>query len=232
VPLPRPIDVLIVAAYPPELSALSEAFGLHAIGEGMGSPEFAGKMGPLEVVGEAVGVGLAAAAVGTTRCLQVWRPRAVVVVGTCGAYPGRGLVVGDVVRARRICLVSTAAIDGRAGLPSLIATERLADPHLSSRFAALGVREADVATTLAVTTDGALAERIEQQRGCDVEHLEAFSVASACAAYEIPCAVVLAVANRVGATGRDEWMANHRAVEARAAATVLGWLDRASVEGI
>jgi nucleoside phosphorylase len=227
-PYPIPIDVLVLAAYPPELSALSEAFGRHAIGDGTGTQEFAASIGSRTIVGEAVGVGLAAAAIGTTRCFQAWRPRAVVVVGTCGAYAGRGFAVGDVVRARRICLVSTAALEGRAGLPSIMATEWVADAELSSRFGALGLREADVATTLAVTTDDALAERIADRRTCDVEHLEAFSVASACAALEIPCAIVLGIANGVGAEGRKEWMANHRDAERLAAATVRRWLEIAS----
>ena len=225
-PLPRPIDVLIVAAYPPELSALGEAFGPHAI-SGAFSPEFVGKLGSLEVVAQAVGVGLSAAAIGATRCLAEWRPRAVFLVGTCGAYPGRGTAVGELVRARRIHLASTAALEGRAGMPPIVETERAADARLSQSLGALTAREADVATTLAVTTDAALAAAIAERGECDVEHMEAFSVAGACAAFDVPFGAVLAVANRVGPPGRDEWKANHRGAEQRAAMAILHWLERA-----
>jgi len=174
-----------------------------------------------------VGVGLAAAAIGATRCFSEWRPRAAILVGTCGAYACRGAALGDVVRARQIRLISTAALEARAGLPSIVETARAADERLSSTFRALTTREADVATTLAVTTDENLATAIAERRECDVEHMEAFSVAGACAAFDVPFAAVLAVANRVGSTGRDEWKAHHAAAERSASSAVLRWLELA-----
>jgi nucleoside phosphorylase len=225
VALPRPIDVLIVAAYPPELSTLSEAFGRHSISDTPILPEFAGKKGSVEVVGYAVGVGLVEAAIGTMRCLQFWRPRAVLLVATCGAYADRGFAVGDVVRARRVHLASSENVEGRGAVPSIVPTERSADPALTARLDARGIREADVATTLAVTTDAALGARIASAYECDVEHLEAFAVASACAALDVPFAAVLAVANRVGPTGRQEWLTHRRAAENQAASVALRWLE-------
>ena len=53
----------------------------------------------------------------------------------------------------------------------------------------------------------ALAARLA---GCgDVEHLEAFGFARACAAEGLPCGAVLGVANMVGGRGRAEWLAHH-----------------------
>lgn len=225
--LPQPIDVLIVAAYPPELSALGEAFGRHSIA-GADAPLFVGKMADRSVVGQAVGVGLPAAAIGATRCLQAYRPRAAILVGTCGAYQGRGSMLGDVVRARQIQLISTAALEARAGLPPLVATTCATDARLSNGLGEWAAREVDVATTLAVTTDADLARRIADRGACDVEHMEAFSVASACAALGVPFAAIFVVANRVGPTGREEWREHHRSAEQAAASAVLRWLERAN----
>jgi nucleoside phosphorylase len=223
---PRPIDVLILAAFPPELALLRDALGEA---EGILVPDmadFCGVIGELEVACQAVGIGLVAAALGTARCLSLWKARKVVVVGTCGAYEGRGLDLGDVVRARRVHLASTAAAEGRAGVPDVMPTMCAVDANLSEQLAALGVKSADVATTLAVTTDDALAQQIARRYDCDVEHLEAFSMAMACAAADVPLAMVLGVANRVGATGRAEWKSHHVAAARAAGETVRAWLAR------
>jgi nucleoside phosphorylase len=222
---PYPIDVLIMAAYPPELSVLARTIGPGASSARSNTAEFRGTVGVLDVVGQAVGVGLPAAAVGSTRCLQTWRPRVAIIVGTCGAYDGSGLSIGDVVCARRVHLVSTASIEGRAGLPSTISTSCAPDAHVSSGFARLGLSEVDVATTLAVTIDDALARRVADQQSCRVEHLEAFSVGLACAAFAVPFAVVLAVANRVGPMGREQWKEHHTSAGEAAAGAVLRWLE-------
>ena len=82
-----------------------------------------------------------------------------------------------------------------------------------------------VATTLAITVDDAAAARIAEGAGADVEHLEAHGVAIACAARGVPLAVVLGVANLVGARGRAEWLAHHERAEAAAGKRVLAWLE-------
>src|SRR5262245_59377586 len=113
------IDVLVVAAYAPEVSFLAEAIGRPA-NPADGGPDFRATVGEIDVVGQAVGVGLVAAAVGVTRALLAFKPRAVIAVGTCGAYDGRAGSRGDVVRARHIHLVSTALLEQRAGMPSMM----------------------------------------------------------------------------------------------------------------
>jgi nucleoside phosphorylase len=82
-----------------------------------------------------------------------------------------------------------------------------------------------VATTLAVTVDDAAAARIAQATTAHVEHLEAYGVAAACAARGIPFAAALGVANEVGARGREEWRAHHRAAAAAAVDVVLRCVD-------
>jgi hypothetical protein len=87
-------------------------------------------------------------------------------------------------------------------------------------------RRVDVATTLAITTDDVLASRVADAYGCEVEHLEAFAVASACARERVPMAAVLAVANRVGSRARDEWRRHHGAAGKAATDWVAAWLRR------
>jgi nucleoside phosphorylase len=172
-----------------------------------------------------VGIGLVASAAGATAALQDLAPRAVILVGTCGAYAGRGIGVGDVVVGRRVCLASTGVVEGRAAFPDpMLVDADLAGP-LSDALTRDGASGADVATTLAITTDDALAARLADHTRCDVEHLEAFAVATACGARGVPLAVVLGVANVVGSGARVEWQENHRAAGDAAGAHVARWLE-------
>jgi futalosine hydrolase len=206
--------VLVVSAHGPELSGLRTTLGEASSG------------GERKVVAQAVGIGLVAAAVGAASAIRRAGPRAVVFVGTCGAYPGRGLSLGDVVVGRRLFLTSTAVLEGRGAYPAPMRTAADANAPLADALANEGAREVTVGTTLAITTDDGLAERIA--RDADVEHLEAFAVAEACSAAGVAFAVVLGVANFVGANAREQWRANHRAAGDAAGALVARWLERGS----
>jgi nucleoside phosphorylase len=82
-----------------------------------------------------------------------------------------------------------------------------------------------VATTLAITTDDAVAVRAARATTSHVEHLEAYGVAAACAARGVPFAAALGVANYVGARAREEWRAHHRTSASAAVDAVLRCLD-------
>jgi purine-nucleoside phosphorylase len=211
--------ILVLSAHVPELSGLRAALG----------PELRARVGGLDVEAHAIGIGLVAAARGTASVLFGSEPRAVVFVGTCGAYPARGIAVGEVVVAERIGLVSTAAAEARAAFPAPMRTraqlsEPLADALAKSGDA--GARCVAIATTLAITTDDALAARTAEGGDYDVEHLEAFAVADACAEANVAFGAVLGVANRVGSTARAEWLQNHRAAGDRAGSLIARWLER------
>jgi nucleoside phosphorylase len=212
-----PIDVLVVAAHPPELGGLR-----LSLGEGM-----QGKIGDVHVVAEAVGIGLTAAAAGTAAVLSTYAPRALVLVGTCGVYTSRAadLRVGEVVTARRLHLASASAVLGRGAFPAPMVVEIDPDAELS-RAVACDTRRVDIATTLAITTDDLLATEMSEALGCEVEHLEAFAVATACARARVPLAVMLGIANRVGSHARDEWRHHHQAAGLAAIDGVLAWLRR------
>lgn len=162
--------------------------------------------------GVALGVGVVPAGVAAARLLATDRPDAVVLVGTAGAYGD--VPIGAVVAARRVGLVSGTATLGLGYVP--LAPPPLAtDPALR---AALALPEADVATLVAITTDPALAGRI----GADwqIEHMEAYGVAAACAAAGVPFVAVLGVTNRVGPAAHAEWKANRDACQRAAVAAV------------
>jgi nucleoside phosphorylase len=97
---------------------------------------------------------------------------------------------------------------------SVSSAEVSLDVRMAEAFVACGARAVTIATTLSITTDDVLAAHLAT-RG-EVEHLEAFGVARACHAGGIPCAIVLGIANIVGARGREEWQANHVEASARA----------------
>jgi nucleoside phosphorylase len=211
--------ILIFSAHVPELSALGRILGA----------DLAATVGGHDVRGISVGIGLVAAAGGAALALRTFEaiePRAVIFVGTCGAYAGQGVAVGDVVVGERICLVSTAVAESRGAFPPPMRTELASNAELAAGLAKGGERRVAIATTLAITTDDVLAARIAERTACHVEHLEAFAVAEACARANVRFAAVLGVANRVGSTARGEWQQNHHATGHAAGALVARWLER------
>ncbi len=174
------------------------------------------------------------AAAGTAMHLAELRPKAVVAVGTCGAYAAGSardasgasceLAIGDVAVAHRVCLVDPSAQAGLTQFPEPMSTEIEANAALAEGLLRAGGRRADLATTLAITVDDTTASRIAQGARAQTEHLEAFGMAAACAAGHIPFAVALGVANFVGRRARDEWRGHHRRAASAAADLVIRWL--------
>lgn len=209
------LDVLLLAPYLPELEGLAPL-----LGNGM-----SGSIHGLQVKAKAVGIGLPMAAAGTTARLEATSPRGVVLLGTCAAYPGKGLSPGQVVVATRATLAEAAVLEGRAAFPEpmtcVIDTHRV----LTSALSLSSTRPVRVATPLAVTTDAGMASRFSGQLDCDVEHYEAFGVALACAPRHIPFAVVLGVSHEMGPAARETWRTNHRNAAHAAAQVVTAWLQ-------
>ncbi len=206
-------DVLLVAAFAPELEGLQSILGGAMRAE----------VGGLLLCARPVGIGLVAAASGTAARLEALGPHAVVLIGTCGAYPSSGLAIGDIALARTVVLVEPAVLEGRAAFPEPMSAR--VDPHaaMTAAIATAGGALVEVATTLAVTTDDGLASNLAR-RGA-VEHLEAFSVATACAAKNVPFAAALGVANVVGSRGRSQWRENHAAAGQAVATFIARWIQ-------
>lgn len=214
---PMPCEALLVAAFHPELAPLRAVLGDALRGSIQGR----------EVVARVVGIGLPMAAVGTAMQLAELHPRRVVLLGTCGAYPGSGLRIGDVVAAARIRLADAAVIEGRAQFPEPMSIVAESHGPTVEALVRSGAHAADAATTLAITVDDATAERLGRATGAQAEHLEAYGVVTACAARGVPCGVALGVANIVGSRARDEWRVHHRQAAGAAVEVVLRALHEA-----
>jgi nucleoside phosphorylase len=145
------------------------------------------------------------------------QPSHVLFLGTAGAAPGAGLVIGDLIVARSVCFVDAAVAEDRGAMP-FVSSDAPLDAALYQALVAAGARPASVVTTPSVTTDDLLARRLAAFG--EVEHLEAYGVARACEAEGVACGVVLGITNVVGSTGREEWKANHAAVSAKVAELV------------
>lgn len=169
------------------------------------------ELGPLP--GRALGVGPLRAAATMARLLAEERPEYVILIGSAGAY-SRAHPIG----AAFVC-ASLGTLDGAAALGlaySPLAPGPLsADPALCARLRAPTAR---VLTVSAITTDLRLRDALAS--GWDLEHLEAYGAALACAAAQVPFAAVLGVSNEVGPAAHAQWTA-HRGAAERAAQDVV-----------
>ncbi|HEY2748270.1 MAG TPA: hypothetical protein VGL86_26790 [Polyangia bacterium] len=181
---------LLVAAYAPELGMLD---------------------------GRAVGVGLIAAAAGTERAIAEARPERIVLVGTCGVFPGAANAIGSIVIVERALLIV------RPGeyLPAIMTAIAAADAAWAQECArVIGAPLVTAASGVGITSSDKEAQRLGALAA--VEHLESFAVL-ATAAGRVAATAVLAVANVVGANAHAEWKANRARAEA-AAADAIGKL--------
>lgn len=256
-------DLLLLAAFGPELAPLKPAFARAAASSALGAPPpredavrteaMSAPMRGLLVRARTCGVGLPAAAAYSSFHVREAQPRAVVLLGTCGAYrgvapaeraderadpahraPSEGaeLAIGDVVVSRRIVLADWGALEGHAQFPPATAEPISADTRLSDSLARAGARPGDVANTLGITVKDDVAGRLAKSTGAAVEHLEAYGVATACAAADVPFAAVLGVANFVGSSGREEWRCHHVRASEAAAQLVLAWIESMAADGL
>jgi futalosine hydrolase len=193
--------LLVVAAWEPELARFrSRTDGAEVAG--------------VELSFEALGVGVVEAAIGMTRCIARHRPSAALLLGTCGAFAGKR-DLGDVVTGIGVHLVDAAVVEGTAAIPGPMPIAAAFDIAMHDALVAVGAKSVHIANTVGITVDDDLAARLA--RLGEVEHLEAFAFARACAAEGLPCAASLCVTNIVGARGRAEWLANHVSASERAA---------------
>ena len=218
-PLPQvPVDVLVLAAHAPEFVGLRPHIGdaLH------------GPVGELFVVGKTIGVGLAVAGASTATRIQQLRPRAVIVLGSCGIYPcGVAYRPLDIVVPNRLHLFDPSVAAGKAAFPEPMQTVIDPDPALTAgllQSAQPGGHAAPVATTMAITTDDAVARAVHPATGIEAENLELFPIALACKAAELPFAAVLGVTNMVGSQGRHDWRQFQRDAAIAAAEVLVSWL--------
>lgn len=211
-------DVLILAAHELELAGVRTWLG----------PSLAGKQHGRWIACESVGVGMPAAAVGTMHALRTTRPRAVVLLGSCGVYAAREARLLSPAVPRVVQLVDAASVARQAALPAPMPVKASAHARLSAGLAR-GSRDAvrgSAATTLGITTSDALARKLARASGCAFENLEALAVALACQREDVPFAALLVVTNVVGRQGRRQWLAHCAAAAERGGHLIERWLAR------
>lgn len=169
--------------------------------------------------GAPLGVGPVVAAANMATLLEQRRPDAVVMIGTAGAYLGSGLQVGQPIAARRCGLSHGVAAMGLGYVPRPPATVECAG-HLLENVP--GLVRADVLTVGAVTTDTVLAGRLSD--GWQVEHMETFGAACACAQRGVPFLAVLGIANDVGPEAHSQWLVNRTLAQDAARDAVAAWV--------
>ena len=155
------------------------------------------------LLGETVGIGPVVAAANAATILARIQPDRVLMIGTCGVYPGRSHAIGEAIMAKRVGLSYGVAAMGMGYVP------RAPDPINCAEdlFAKTPLATADVLTTGAVTTDEVLAGRLSDHWA--VEHPEVFGVAYACHQAGIPFNAILGIANDVGHNAHAQWL-SHR----------------------
>jgi nucleoside phosphorylase len=166
-----------------------------------------------DLPGEPLGVGPVVPGVRMARLLERQRPTGVLFVGTGSAYPG-GPAIGTACTARRIGLGDAVAQLGLGYVPRPPAAQ-LCDRRLVDR---LLLPEYDVLSLGSVTTDLQLAARLADT--WQVEHLESFAAAFACAEMDVPFAVVLGIVARAGPDAHAQWLTNRGAAREAAQAAV------------
>jgi nucleoside phosphorylase len=211
-------DLVIAAAHPLELS------GFHAV---LG-PELRAELHGLWVTAVGVGVGMAEAGGGTARVLATNRPRALLLVGSCGVYPGKQLATGQLFVPTRVLGLDSAVLAGRAAFPEPMTV--VVEPHatLSHALASahVGISRGALGVTFGITTDDALARELAQASGSDAENLEALAVGLACQTARVAFGAVLGCTNEVGSQGRKQWQEHHALAARMTSELVLSWIAR------
>lgn len=212
------VDVLVLAAHAPDLRGLRPLLGDH----------LAAPVGPLRVAAKAVGVGLATAGPSASKRIYQLEPRAVLFVGTAGAYPSvQGYSPHDVAIANRARLIDLATLAGFAELPPPVLTELSLDRALGDAVSRCSphARIASVASPLAATRSDEYASIVPARTGAELENLELFAVANACKLANVPLAAFFGVSHVCGSTATTDWPKFERQAAIAAAEAAARWIQ-------
>lgn len=209
-----PPKILVLAAWPPELSRIRGLFRTAPYRKWRGHIEM-----------QAVGVGLVEAAIGTTAALARYQPQLLILVGTAGVFPGAQLNLTKAAVVSRITLGSPEK-QSVAQLPAPMPCETFTSARLSADLAkSSSLQMASVVCPLAITRSSRRAKALETGSGARLENLEAFAVAQAAHRAKIPFVSVLGVSNVVGSKGAKQWQDHGKEAAANACLAVASWLN-------
>lgn len=174
-----------------------------------------------------VGVGLVEAAHNTARLIALGRPSGILLIGTAGSYPAheRAFPTGTAAVVEETVLLPTLGPSKHTYLPAIVPSRAKATPKLVEMLCRLTrLPAARVACPLAITAGSRAATAAAKVSGCALENLEAFAVARAAAAADLPFVAILGIANKVGPQGHREWMSNARRAAAAACEAAIALL--------
>lgn len=214
----NPLDILVVGAHPPDLIGLRDHLGQRLDGMVFG----------MHVAAKVSGIGMGVAGAWTAKRVFQLLPRAVILVGSAGVYPGLPTFQPlDVLVATELKLIDHGVLNQQAAYPGPMQVQVSAPGALSSGLLGDGagrVRAGVVGSPLAQTTSDHLAAAVPGATGCTAECLEAFAIAQACQIASIPFGVVLGISHVVGSHAQQDWQRYQRDAARAAATTVLNWL--------
>jgi futalosine hydrolase len=206
------LDLLLCAATELECALLRERVGGNR---------------QIEIVRTGVGAVNAACAVTTVLARQA--PRAIVLCGIGGAYPGSGLAVGDVA-----CAASEVYGDLGASSPGgfldmkALGFPVVESPALFYNELPLQVfpaeRRVKFVTVNTCTGTAAAARAIEARTGGAVENMEGAAVAHVGHLFRVPVGEVRGISNMVTDRDPSAWKIKEAAAAAQEA--VLAWITR------
>jgi nucleoside phosphorylase len=217
-------ELFVVASMAPDLAGLRSFLGEKLDGAVRG----------MTVRTKVIGLGHAAAAAATARGILAVAPRAVLLVGTCGVYPNlaqyRPL---DVLVPSRLVLVDPMALQGRAEIPTPMVTRLDCAAMLVAGLNAGRPRPfaPSITSMTARISDDGLATSVASSTGCEADNPEAFAVATACQAGNVPFAAILGVSNLVGSVGLKDWQQFQRDAVTQAGNVLGAWLH-AGAQGL
>jgi futalosine hydrolase len=185
--------------------------------EGRGLPDAAGGRALTLVE---TGVGPVNAAFALTRLLAAGLPRAVIVCGVGGAYPGSGLAPGDVACATTETYGDLGA-ESPDGFLDMTALGFPTGPLTLDLFPA-ETRLPFVTCATCTGTDARAAEMVRRTGGA-VESMEGAAIVHIARKMGVPVGEIRGISNIAGRRDRASWKLEEAAAHARAA--LVAWIE-------
>lgn len=190
-------ELLIAAAFEPELDFLEPELRAASAVTGIGSVAAAAKLG--SVIAER-------------------KIRRVLFVGSIGAKANSAALL-SFVAPERVKLADLALADRHSYLPAAAVTTFEADATFLNKLLALSLNPiaAAVYSPAGISNESSCAEKLSKFAGADFENLELFGIAAACSAQGIPWNALCCVTNYLGPQAHEQWKGNFKDAARRTA---------------
>lgn len=215
------MSLLVVGATDLELQPLRSAMTEVASDATRWGAMQLGRLGPLQVAVQALGVGKVNTAAGLALAIDRLQPKAVLQLGIAGAYVGSFLSIGMAMLAEEelqldlglrqgegwadleaIGFPATPGQDGRPERWQVVPT----DPGFTEALASLtGLPRGRFATMDAVSHDLDIAQALQRRFDVSLESMEGAAAAAVCDRFGLPFAELRGVSNIVGDRDKGRW---------------------------